>query len=59
VHPVGGIACCEGVGPPTTAADVDAFVATAAGRGAIGASLYDFATMQDDLWAPMAAANDL
>jgi hypothetical protein len=59
VHPVGGIACCEGITQPTTTDDVEAFLATAADRGAIGASLYDFATMPEALWAPMAAANDL
>jgi len=59
VHPVGGIACCEGPTAPTTAADVEAMVRAAAERGAIGASLYDFATTPPQLWAPLAAANDL
>lgn len=59
VHPVGGIACCEGPTAPTTVADVDGFLRAARERGAIGASLYDVATTPDELWEPLAAANDL
>jgi hypothetical protein len=60
VHPVGGIACCEGQTAPTTVADVEAMLGAARGRGALGASLYDYATTVDDgLWAPLAAANSL
>lgn len=59
VHPVGGIACCEGITPPTTVDDVEAFLDAAAEHGAVGASLYDVATTPEELWAPLAAANDL
>ena len=59
VHPVGGIGCCEGPTAPTTTADVDGMLAAARERGAIGASLYDFVTTGEDLWAPLAAANGL
>jgi hypothetical protein len=59
VHPVGGIACCEGVTAPTTVADVEGFLPAARERGAIGASLYDVATTPPELWPPLAAANDL
>jgi hypothetical protein len=59
VHPVGGVACCEGPTAPTTVADVEAFLEAARERGAVGASLYDFVTMPEELWEPMATANDL
>jgi hypothetical protein len=59
VHPVGGVACCEGPTAPTTVTDVAGFLAAARDRGAIGASLYDYVTTGEELWEPMAAANDL
>lgn len=59
VHPVGGIACCEGITAPTTVADVEGFLRAARERRAVGASLYDVATTPDELWPPLAQANDL
>lgn len=59
VHPVGGVGCCEGVSVPSTPADIDGMVRAAAERGAPGASLYDYVTTGDDLWAPLQAANGL
>jgi hypothetical protein len=59
VHPVGGVACCEGPTAPTTAGDVDGMLAAARERGAIGASLYDFVTTPGDLWSALAPANQL
>jgi hypothetical protein len=59
VHPVGGVACCEGPTAPTTAGDVDGMLAAARERGAIGASLYDFVTTPGDLWTALAPANQL
>lgn len=59
VHPVGGIGCCEGPTAPTTPDDVAAMLRAAAERGAPGASLYDYVTTGDDLWAALAAANSL
>jgi hypothetical protein len=59
VHAVGGIGCCEGPTAPTTPADVTGMVTAARERGAIGASIYDFATTGADLWEPLAAANAL
>lgn len=59
VHPVGGIGCCEGLTVPTTPEDIDGMIRAAAERGSPGASLYDYVTTGDDLWAPLAAANGL
>jgi hypothetical protein len=59
VHPVGGVACCEGPTAPTTAADVEALARAATEAGAIGASLYDVTTTADDLWPSLAVLNDL
>jgi hypothetical protein len=59
VHPVGGVACCEGPTAPTTPADVDAMLVAARERGAIGASVYDFATTPEELWGALAGANAL
>jgi hypothetical protein len=49
VHTVGGIA------DETTPADVDAMVAAASRRGAIGGSLYDWRTTAPDLWSHLQA----
>lgn len=59
VHPVGGLGCCEGPTVPTTPADIEGMVQAAAERGAPGASIYDYVTTGDDLWAPLQAANGL
>lgn len=59
VHPVGGIGCCEGPTAPTTPADIEGMVRAAAERGAVGASIYDYVTTTDDLWAPLQATNGL
>ena len=59
VHPVGGIGCCEGPTVPSTPADIAGMVLAAHERGAPGASLYDYVTTGDDLWAPLQAANGL
>ncbi len=45
VHPVGGI------GDVASAADMDGFHRAAAERGALGGSVYDYRTTQDDQWA--------
>jgi hypothetical protein len=44
VHPVGG------VGSDITASEIDAMVAVARDRKAIGGSIYDYATTHDGLW---------
>jgi hypothetical protein len=44
VHPVGG------VGSDITASEIDAMVAAARDRQAIGGSIYDYATTHDGLW---------
>ena len=44
VHPVGGI------GNDVTPGEVDAMVAAARDRGAIGGSIYDYLTTYDALW---------
>ena len=59
VHPVGGLGCCEGPTVPSTPADIAGMVLAAHERGAPGASLYDYVTTGDDLWAPLQAANGL
>ena len=59
VHPVGGLGCCEGPTVPSTPADIEGMVRAAQERGAPGASLYDYVTTGDDLWAPLQAANGL
>jgi len=47
IHPIGGIA--DG----TTAADVEGMVRAITARGAMGGSLYDWATSQADHWAAL------
>lgn len=61
VHPVGGIGSGEGVRPyePPTPADIAGMIQAAAERGAPGASIYDYATTGDDLWAALQGANGL
>jgi hypothetical protein len=59
VHPVGGVACCEGPTAPTTPADVEALARAAREAGAVGASVYDVVTTPDDLWPSLEALNDL
>lgn len=50
VHAVGGLAASA------TLAQVRAFAAAAAAQGAIGASLYDYASTRDDEWRALSAA---
>jgi hypothetical protein len=50
VHAVGGLA------GPASVAQVRAFTAAAAAEGAIGASLYDYATTSDAEWRALSAA---
>jgi hypothetical protein len=50
VHAVGGLA------GPATVAQVRAFASAAAAEGAIGASLYDYATTSDAEWRALSAA---
>lgn len=61
VHPVGGIGSGEGVRPftPPASDDVLAMIRAAAERGAPGASIYDYATTGDELWAALQEANGL